>query len=212
VQRPDPEKRDAIMRIAARMFAEKPYHEVRLEQIATAARIGKGTIYVYFGGKEDLYATLIAEGIDRLIAEIGAAAGDRSAWRVLERAVVAMLGFAERFPHVYTLMRAGAPSPSSPLAKKRVELARALAHIVRQGVRSGELVDPQPALTAELVLAAVRGAMLFAPARLGRAAIAAHVLRVLGHGVRARDGGLAGSGAGAAHGAHGRPRAGKGRR
>ncbi len=174
------------MRVAARMFAAKPYHRVRLEQIAAAARVGKGTIYVYFGGKDDLHATLVAEGIDRLIAEIVAAAGEQGSWRALERAVVAMLDFAERFPHLYTLMRAAAPSPSSPHATKRAELARALADIVRKGVRGGELADPQPDLTAEFVLASVRGALLFAPKHLGRVAVAAHLLRVVGHGIVAR--------------------------
>lgn len=183
MQRPHEEKRLAIMRTAARMFAERPFHEVRLEEIATATKLGKGTIYVYFASKDDLYTTLIAEGIDQLVAELRtAAAAGEGAWPTLARTVDALLGFTERFPHLYSLMR-GAPPQDGVLAHKRTELARALARILRQGTRSGELDDPHPELTAEFVLSFARGALLFPPARMSKKALAAHLLRVLGGGI-----------------------------
>jgi AcrR family transcriptional regulator len=55
VQRPDDRKRREIMRVAARMFARRPFHEVRLDEIAAATRLGKGTLYVYFASKDDLH-------------------------------------------------------------------------------------------------------------------------------------------------------------
>src|SRR4051812_13319197 len=55
MQRPDEKKRAQIVATAARLFATRPYHKVRLEDIATDARIGKGTLYIYFDNKEDLY-------------------------------------------------------------------------------------------------------------------------------------------------------------
>ena len=39
-------KRGEIMSVAARLFASKPFHEVRLEHVAAQARVGKGTLYV----------------------------------------------------------------------------------------------------------------------------------------------------------------------
>jgi len=175
------------MRVAARMFAERPYHEVRLEEIAAATRLGKGTIYVYFASKDDLYTTLIAEGIDQLVGELRAATtGHRASWPTLERCVEALLGFAEKFPHLYTLMRSVAPPAEGRLAHKRTELARALARILRDGARAGELDDPHPELTAEFVLSCARAALLFPPPRLGKKAITRHILRVLGRGILAR--------------------------
>ncbi|HEX6813801.1 MAG TPA: TetR/AcrR family transcriptional regulator [Planctomycetota bacterium] len=187
MQRPDERKRSEIMRTAARMFAERPYHEVRLDEIAAATRLGKGTIYVYFASKDDLHTTLIAEGIDQLITEVQAttAAGE-GAWPAIERAVDALLAFADRFPHIYTLMRSALPPQEGLLAQKRRELARALARILRRGVVDGALDDPHPELTAEFLLSSVRGALLFPPKNLGRRAIARHILRVIGRGLLAR--------------------------
>lgn len=171
------------MRVAARMFARRPFHEVRLDEIAAATRLGKGTIYVYFASKDDLHTTLIAEGIDQLVAEVQATERDtEAAWPAVERVVTALLGFANRFPHIYTLMRSGAP-PQGSLARKRRKLANAIARILRHGVKSGELDDPYPQLTAEFVLSFVRIALLFPPANLGKQAIGRHILRVLGRGV-----------------------------
>jgi AcrR family transcriptional regulator len=171
------------MRVAARMFARRPFHEVRLDEIAAATRLGKGTIYVYFASKDDLHTTLIAEGIDQLIVELQATEHDTdAAWPAVERVVKALLGFANRFPHLYTLMRSGAP-PQGGLASKRRKLANAIARILRHGVKAGELDDPYPELTAEFVLSFVRVALLFPPENLGKQAIGRHILRVLGRGV-----------------------------
>ena len=48
-------KRNAIIGHAANVFARTGYHETKIQDIATAAEIGKGTIYEYFRTKEELF-------------------------------------------------------------------------------------------------------------------------------------------------------------
>jgi AcrR family transcriptional regulator len=48
-------KRGEIVRFAADVFARTGYHETKMQDIATAADIGKGTIYEYFRTKEELF-------------------------------------------------------------------------------------------------------------------------------------------------------------
>jgi AcrR family transcriptional regulator len=48
MQRLDEAKRKAITKSAARMFAARPFHEVRLDDVAASAKISKGTVYLYF--------------------------------------------------------------------------------------------------------------------------------------------------------------------
>jgi len=48
-------KRSDIVRHAADVFARAGYHESKMQDIATAADIGKGTIYEYFRTKEQLF-------------------------------------------------------------------------------------------------------------------------------------------------------------
>jgi AcrR family transcriptional regulator len=57
-RRPD-ERPQEILDAALRVFAAKGYHQTRLEEIAEAAGVTKGTIYHYFDGKEDLLLQIV---------------------------------------------------------------------------------------------------------------------------------------------------------
>jgi len=61
----------AILSAALRMFAERGYDGARIEDIADAAGIGKGTLYVYFASKQ-----AVLEGVVRAAAEPSLAAID----------------------------------------------------------------------------------------------------------------------------------------
>ena len=64
MQRPNEIKRQAILKAARTAFTRRPFHEVKLDDVATAARVGKGTIYVYFPSKDQLYLELVRDAAD----------------------------------------------------------------------------------------------------------------------------------------------------
>lgn len=186
MQRPDEQKRLEIMAVAARLFATRPFHEVRLDDVAASAKIGKGTVYVYFDSKEDLFLTLIRDGFARLVEGLRVELDDPSldAWQRLERIVEGFVAFATRFPHLFQLMRSGAlPADDAELQRRRRELASMVERTIRGGIRNGELSDERPALTAQYLLSFVRGAVLYGP-RVQPAALRDHLLRVIGGGIR----------------------------
>ena len=55
--------RVAILRCAAEVFSERPYHEVLTDDISARLQIGKGTLYRYFASKEELYFASIVDGL-----------------------------------------------------------------------------------------------------------------------------------------------------
>ena len=57
-----------IMDAALEMFLEKGYSATRLEDIAQKANVTKGTLFIYFENKEDLFKSLVREGISQLAA------------------------------------------------------------------------------------------------------------------------------------------------
>ncbi|HTU89945.1 MAG TPA: TetR/AcrR family transcriptional regulator [Gemmataceae bacterium] len=61
-----PVRSEHILEAAARLFGERPYHEVRMEDIAAKAGVSKGGIYLKFKDKEDLYLALILHSLQRL--------------------------------------------------------------------------------------------------------------------------------------------------
>jgi TetR/AcrR family fatty acid metabolism transcriptional regulator len=56
-------KRDIILKAAAEVFSAKGFYGAKIEDIAHAAEIGKGTVYEYFRSKEQLYIEMIKEAV-----------------------------------------------------------------------------------------------------------------------------------------------------
>jgi len=54
-------KREAIMDAAVIIFAKKGYRDTTLDEIAITSEFGKGTIYNYFKGKEEIYSAIIED-------------------------------------------------------------------------------------------------------------------------------------------------------
>lgn len=61
-------RRDQILRHARAVFARKGYHDGSISDIVASARIARGTFYLYFKGKRDVFGTLL----DGLLAELDA--------------------------------------------------------------------------------------------------------------------------------------------
>lgn len=59
-------KRDFIARAARELFLAKSYEEVTVQDIASAAEFGKGTIYQYFSSKEEILYYLITKAVDEV--------------------------------------------------------------------------------------------------------------------------------------------------
>lgn len=69
----DPVKRDQILDGAHRVFALKGFDAAGMADITRAAGVSKGTIYVYFQGKDDLFEALMDRERDRMFQDIAAA-------------------------------------------------------------------------------------------------------------------------------------------
>jgi AcrR family transcriptional regulator len=189
MQRPDEHKRRLIIDTAARFFATHPFHKVRLDDIAAAAKLGKGTIYIYFESKEDLYFALLYEGFARVLDELRAeleTEPDRPAVESLRTIVAKLLGYAFQNPHFAELMRTAGMvvGHSQPAWRaKRKELQELIEDTVRRGVARGEFVDPHPELTALCIQGMVRSLLLFGPEGMDEKTVSDHVVALLTRGI-----------------------------
>ncbi|MDE3123076.1 MAG: TetR/AcrR family transcriptional regulator [Paracoccaceae bacterium] len=68
----DPAKRAQILAGAGRVISRMGYDAASVNDIAREAGVSKGTIYVYFSGKEDLFEELMEETRERLFQELEA--------------------------------------------------------------------------------------------------------------------------------------------
>ncbi len=190
MQRLDDAKRSAIMAAAVRLFSRKPFHEVLLDDVASAAKVGKGTVYIYFKNKEDLYDTLVLEAFSDVVERLRQLADDvaESAWDDLERMILALVTWASENPNFYKMMMQGASDRVRPrLSRKRKELGQTFEIVLNRGIHEGEMEDPHPELTAQYIPACVRSAIRYGPGKQSAADITKHLMGLLGS-IRARKG------------------------
>jgi AcrR family transcriptional regulator len=186
-------RRRAILSAADKQFARRPYHEVLLEDIAAEAEVAKGTLYLYFENKADLYLALIVESlapmIERLEEQVPAVA-EKSAWAAIRLLIEEMLAFNVEHPALHEVLReTSRASQEAICGDLKQSLAKLVEQTLRKGVARGEIIDPAPEVTADLILATIpRAAQWMAIKRTRWTAdtAAAHVLRLLGDGLLAR--------------------------
>jgi AcrR family transcriptional regulator len=58
-----------LMEAALDLFAEKGYAATRLDDVAQRAGVSKGTLYLYFDSKEDLFKAVVRQGLVPAIVE-----------------------------------------------------------------------------------------------------------------------------------------------
>jgi len=62
-------RRDLILKASEEVFFEKGLRAATLDEIAERAEVSKGTIYLYFASKEDLYFSLMTKGLSMLLKD-----------------------------------------------------------------------------------------------------------------------------------------------
>ena len=60
------ERRLDILRAARRAFATKGYHDTKVDDIVAAAKVAKGTFYLYFHDKRSIFVELVGHSVHAL--------------------------------------------------------------------------------------------------------------------------------------------------
>jgi len=93
-------RREAILDAACELIAEQGYHGMRMEGVAEAAELSKGTIYLYFENKDALCAAVATRLIDTLIPVIEDAIENApTGLDAVRRLIQKYYEFTEQNPH-----------------------------------------------------------------------------------------------------------------
>jgi AcrR family transcriptional regulator len=187
MQRPDEKKRQQIADAAGRLFATLPFHKVKLDDVAAEAGVGKGTLYIYFKSKEDLFFWLIFDAffrlVDRMETELGA--NEEIPPRQALRTIVGeLVRFSFENPTLFELARSAGPvTRDGRWESKRKELSGLIERTIRRGNADGTFDDPHPEITALCMPGLMRSVMLFGPKGLDQAVVTAQITRLVERGV-----------------------------
>ena len=156
------DKEEAILEAAARVFSGKPFHEVLIDDVATSAGVGKGTIYRYLPTKEDLYFAALLHSFDELSASLARSlAEEESPRRRLERIAREVLSFSRDRRELFALLLSDErrfPKREEEMQKRREEVSRLAQEAILEGIRRREFRGIDARIGAELFRGMIRAA------------------------------------------------------
>ncbi|HYT71495.1 MAG TPA: TetR/AcrR family transcriptional regulator [Gemmatimonadales bacterium] len=157
-----------IVAAALAVFVERGYEATKLEDVARRAGVTKGTIYLYFDGKEALFKAVVRETIVPVIAQGEALAQSftGSARELLERLV------REYWRLVGETALAGIPKLMMAEAATFPELTRfyydevvtrghrLMAGVIERGIKNGEFRQVDVKIAAKLAMSPLMHAVV----------------------------------------------------
>jgi TetR/AcrR family fatty acid metabolism transcriptional regulator len=157
------DKRERILDAAVRVFAKKGFHATRVSEVAKAAGVADGTIYLYFKSKDELLVSLFEDRVERLLAflhtELPATQGAAEKLRrIIELQLGLLEGERDLAEVITVILRQSTKLMKEYAAPKFTAYLDAIAHVVADGQASGELrADVSPHLAARAIFGALDG-------------------------------------------------------
>ncbi len=165
-------RRDSIVGAAEKLFFAKGFAATTIDEIAETAELSKGTIYLYFDNKDEIYGAVVQRGIRSLIDLSRQAVAKAPTGR--EKVIAlgqALLTFYERHPDHFKAMFYLGEGPSRPapdggreepliraLMEDREELHAFSVEVVQGGIADGTIrPDADPVKTTLVLVGMILG-------------------------------------------------------
>jgi AcrR family transcriptional regulator len=108
------ERRQQLLDIGRRLFAERGFEGTSIEEIAAQAGVSKPVVYEHFGGKEGLYAVVVDREVARLTTVFTTLFDGTNTKAKFEAAAVLLLKYIEDNADGFRiLVRDSSPGPGS---------------------------------------------------------------------------------------------------
>ena len=155
------DKRERILRAATKVFARKGFYATRVSEVAKAAGVADGTIYLYFKSKDDLLVSLFEDRVVLLLGTLERELQKRDDARERLRAIIELqLGLLEGerdLAEVITVnLRQSTRLMKQYAAPKFLLYLETIARVVAEGQKAGVFRDD---VSSHVVARAIFGAL-----------------------------------------------------
>jgi TetR/AcrR family fatty acid metabolism transcriptional regulator len=155
---------DRILDVAARLFGARRFHEVRMEDIAAEADVGKGTLYRYFRDKDELFFALVERAAVQLNCRVNDSVTQvHGTQGKLEALVRTIITFFDEQPHLFDLIQRSEVlrGPNVAWRQTRDELVGLTLRVFTEARERGDFAITDPELAALMLLGALRSVIRF---------------------------------------------------
>ena len=158
-------KKQEILEAASRVFAEKEFHQVLIDEVAGGAGVGKGTVYRYFRTKEELYFETILQAFDGLARTLESAVSrEASPASRLERIARESLQFSWERRHFFSLLQNDErrfAMREGELKERREKIMALIQKVILEGIERREFRGVDARIASELFRGMIRAANCF---------------------------------------------------
>ncbi len=156
------ERRQVLLQAALGEFFDRGFAAARMDDIARRADLSKGTLYLYFSSKDDLFTSLIEQiampNVERVEAIVQTSASAIDAISAITQIAPVIIRETD-LPKILKVLIADAPAfPDTVTAYRQNVIERVLglmAGVLQAAKENGELEIADPALTARIVVAPI---------------------------------------------------------
>ncbi len=173
-EREKAERRQAILKAAKEVFFKYGFEHTAMDMIAAESELAKGTLYLYFKSKEELYASLAEEGLTVIDSMVNEAL--HNAKTIEEKLLAyteAYYDFAQTHPaymRIFMAIHAGVlnnkvePERLAQLLDAKWKRFKQVEELLKQGIEQGIFrCDINPREIVLMVWSSVTGAIMTAP-------------------------------------------------
>jgi AcrR family transcriptional regulator len=137
-----------ILEAGEKLFAKKGFYPTTMEEVARAAGLAKGTIYLHFDNKRDLFFSIIEKKLDILLEKVeNEMRKNELAWQRIKLAIGIHLRFLEENRDFFKIMQALPESLKEEMEKrlkgrvieKQLRYIDILDQLIQKGIANQEI-------------------------------------------------------------------------
>ena len=132
------ERRQDLLNAASKVFASKGFHDAKVGDIAAAAKVAKGTVYLYFPDKRTIFVELIDSLFERLGAAILTVDTDGDVAAQLKHNIRAVLSVLVDDPYTMRMLFSHASSLDPDFATKTESFYGGLKTLLTESLKEGQ--------------------------------------------------------------------------
>lgn len=190
------ERREQLLNVGRKLFAEKGFETVTVEEIAAKADVSKPVVYEHFGGKEGLYAVVVDREMNYLLDSItqslmGSRSDGASARELVEQAGMALFNYIDSNPQGFSILVRDSPvtAQTGSFASLMVDIATQVEDVLAAEFKAHGINDKYAPMYSQMLvgMVAFTGQWWLDVRKPKKEEVVAHLVNLAWNGLRDLD-------------------------
>ena len=190
------ERREQLLNVGRKLFAEKGFETVTVEEIAAKADVSKPVVYEHFGGKEGLYAVVVDREMNYLLdsvtqALMGSRNDGASARELVEQAGMALFNYIDTNPQGFSILVRDSPvtAQTGSFASLMVDIATQVEDVLAAEFKAHGINDKYAPMYSQMLvgMVAFTGQWWLDVRKPKKDEVVAHLVNLAWNGLRDLD-------------------------